>query len=217
MKPTVIKAIALVSCITAAVHAEENITVQTRDNGAALVNPGMGWVVYFYSNVPANYGSRLSPADTVDDFPGLSTVFLRIPWAYLEPKEGKFNWALLDTPAQRWISKGKRIALCLTSSENWMPYATPEWVKNAKMRPLLTVTGEQIMALLPDDPESILAKLKKNKPGAPPEDAPAEGDDSKTPAPPTRPSQRSDSTPSIKPADKQKLDALTTGTPAARR
>ena len=39
--------------------------------------------------------------------------------------------------------------------------------------------------------------------------APAEGDDSKTPAPPTRPSQRSDSTPSIKPADKQKLDALT--------
>lgn len=131
MKSTFLKAIALVSCITAAVRAGETVTVQPRDTGAALVNPGMGWVMYFYSNVPANYGSHLSPADTVDDFPGLSTVFLRIPWAYLEPEEGKFNWALLDTPAQRWIAKGKRIALCLTSSENWMPYATPEWVRNA--------------------------------------------------------------------------------------
>lgn len=131
MKSTILNVITLISCITGAVHAEEDITVRTQDNGMALVNPGMGWVMYFYSNVPANYGSHLAPADTADDFPGLSTVFLRIPWAYLEPKEGKFNWALLDTPAQRWIAKGKRIALCLTSSENWMAYATPEWVKNA--------------------------------------------------------------------------------------
>lgn len=131
MKSKLLKAITLISCITGAIHAEENTTVQTQDTGAALVNPGMGWMAYFYSNVPANYGSHLSPADTADDFPGLSTVFLRIPWAYLEPQEGKYNWALLDTPAQRWIAKGKRIALCLTSSENWMPYATPEWVKNA--------------------------------------------------------------------------------------
>ena len=77
MKSTFLKAIALVSCITAAVRAGETVTVQPRDTGAALVNPGMGWVMYFYSNVPANYGSHLSPVDTVDDFPGLSTVFLR--------------------------------------------------------------------------------------------------------------------------------------------
>lgn len=36
------------------------MTVQTQDTGAALVNPGMGWVLYFYSNVPANYGFQLS-------------------------------------------------------------------------------------------------------------------------------------------------------------
>jgi hypothetical protein len=122
MKSIVLKVIAFVSWITGAVHAEENITVQTRDTGAALVNRVMGWIMYFYSNVPANYGSHLAPADTADDFPGLSTVFLRIPWAYLEPQEGKYNRALLDTPAQRWIAKGKHIALCLTSSENWMTY-----------------------------------------------------------------------------------------------
>jgi hypothetical protein len=91
----------------------------------------MGWTMHFYSNVPTNYGSQLTPADTLNDFPGLSTVYLRLPWAYLEPEEGKFNWAIFDTPAQRWIAKGKRIALRLTTSENWMKYATPEWVKNA--------------------------------------------------------------------------------------
>jgi hypothetical protein len=110
---------------------DESVTVRTQDTGAALVNPAMGWTMHFYSNVPANYGSKLSPADTLDDFPGLSTVYLRLPWAYLEPEEGKYNWAILDTPAQRWIAKGKRIALRLTCSENWMSYATPEWVEMA--------------------------------------------------------------------------------------
>ncbi|MBN2378143.1 MAG: DUF4832 domain-containing protein [Sedimentisphaerales bacterium] len=116
---------------TGFIHAEEMVTVTTEDTGVALVNPNMGWTMHFYSNVPTNYGSKLAPSDTLDDFPGLSTVFLRIPWVYIEPQEGKFNWAILDTPAQRWIAKNKRIAMCLTTSENWMKYATPEWVKNA--------------------------------------------------------------------------------------
>lgn len=107
------------------------VTVQPTDTGAALVNPAMGWVLYFYSNVPSNYGSKLDPCDTVDDFPGVSTVYLRVPWAFLEPQEGQFNWSLLDTPAQRWIAKGKQIALRITCSENWTRFATPEWVRQA--------------------------------------------------------------------------------------
>lgn len=107
------------------------VTVRPADTGEALVNPDMGWTMHFYSNIPTNYGSKLEPWDTLDDFPGLSTVYLRVPWAYLEPEEGKFNWALLDTPAQRWISKGKRVAFRITCSENWMRFATPEWVKDA--------------------------------------------------------------------------------------
>lgn len=122
---------ALILTAVSILLAEENVTVKTEDNGAALVNPSMGWTMHFYSNVPTNYGSKLAPSDTLDDFPGLSTVYLRLPWAYLEPQEGQYNWAMLDTPAQRWIAKGKRIALRITTSENWMTYATPEWVKNA--------------------------------------------------------------------------------------
>jgi hypothetical protein len=117
--------------VSASLAADEWVTVQPKDTGQALVNPDMGWTLQFYSNMPKNYGSKLEPSDTVDDFPGLSTVYLRVPWAFLEPEEGRFNWALFDTPAQRWIAKGKRVALRVTCSENWMRYATPEWVKNA--------------------------------------------------------------------------------------
>lgn len=108
-----------------------HVLVRPEDTGEALVNPGMGWTLHFYSNFIENYGSKLEPSDTLDDWPGLSVIYLRVPWAYLEPREGEFNWALLDTPAQRWAAKGKRIALRITCSESWIRYATPRWVRDA--------------------------------------------------------------------------------------
>ena len=112
----------------------QGIVVRPRDTGAALVNPGMGWVFHYYDNFPPNYGSRLEPSDTLDDFPGLAVIYLRIPWSYIEPEEGKFNWSVLDTPAQRWVAKGKKIALRISCCESWMRYATPEWVQKAGAR-----------------------------------------------------------------------------------
>ncbi len=107
------------------------VTVRPADTGEALVNPDMGWTLHFYSNYIENYGSKLEASDTLDDWPGLSVIFMRVPWSYLEPAEGEFNWSLLDTPAQRWISQGKRIALSVSSTESWLRDATPKWVQNA--------------------------------------------------------------------------------------
>jgi hypothetical protein len=109
----------------------EIVTVKPEDTGEALENPGMGWVFHHYDNIPRNYGSKLEPSDTLDDYPGLTVIYLRIPWSYIEPEEGKFNWAVVDTPAQRWIAKGKQIAFRFSCSESWMRYATPEWVEKA--------------------------------------------------------------------------------------
>ncbi len=111
--------------------AAEIVRLQPPDTGAALVNPGMGWTLHFYSNFIENYGSKLELSDTLDDWPGLSTIYLRVPWSFLEPKEGEFNWSLFDTPAQRWQAKGKQIAMRVTCSESWLRYATPEWVQQA--------------------------------------------------------------------------------------
>ena len=101
------------------------------DHGQALINPGMGWVTYFYSNLYQNYGSKLEPSDTVRYFPGMNTLFLRIPWAFIEPEEHNFMWEILDTPAQRWIDHGGQVALCITATENWMGSGTPQWVYDA--------------------------------------------------------------------------------------
>lgn len=106
-------------------------TISLSDTGEALQNPGVGWVLHFYDNEIQNYGSKLEPSDTVDEFPCLSVIYLRLAWSFLEPEEGKYNWAILDTPAQRWISKGKKIALRITCSETPVPWATPKWVYDA--------------------------------------------------------------------------------------
>jgi hypothetical protein len=111
--------------------AAAQTVVRPPDTGETLVNPGMGWTMHFYSNFIENYGSKLEPSDTLDDWPGMSVAFLRVPWSFLEPKEGEFNWSLLDTPAQRWIAKGKRIALCVSCCESWLRDAVPKWVQDA--------------------------------------------------------------------------------------
>lgn len=126
--------LAFVALTTTKAAEMDRVVVQPADTGAALVNPSMGWTLMFYSNVPKNYGSKLAPSDTVEDWPGLAVVYLRLPWAFVEPQEGRFNWPVLDTPAQRWIAKGKRVALRITCSENWIKFATPQWVKDAGAR-----------------------------------------------------------------------------------
>jgi membrane protein required for colicin V production len=52
----------------------------------------------------------------------------------------------------------------------------PEWVRSAKSKVVLQNTGQWLMSMLPDDPEStILKRLKKPKPedqDTPPDDKP---------------------------------------------
>ncbi len=129
MRKFLLLALGMLSMLRAA--AEDRAVVHPEDTGAALVNPMMGWKLNFYSNILANYGSKLEPSDTLDDFPGLSCIYLRLPWSYLEPAEGQFEWSVVDAPAQRWIDKGLQVAFRFSVSESWMRYATPKWVEDA--------------------------------------------------------------------------------------
>ena len=116
--------------------------VELPDNAEALINPDMGWTMHFYSNQTWNYGSRLAPADTLDWFEGCSVVYLRIPWAFIEPEEGHFEWSILDTPAQRWIAGGKQVAFRFTTAESWLEYPTPKWVFDAGAKYVRFTPGE---------------------------------------------------------------------------
>ena len=122
------KLVSAVAATTALVLGAQNV-VELKDNGSALINPGMGWVMHYYDN-GARYGSTIATGDDLSWFPGCSVAYFRLPWAHLEPEEGKFNWNAVDTPAQQWISRGGQIAFRITCSET-MKEATPEWVAKA--------------------------------------------------------------------------------------
>lgn len=58
----------------------------------------------------------------------------------------------------------------------------PEWVRNARAKPFLQAGGEKLRELLPDDIDSIVAKIKAKKAGAPGEETPpAESEAEKAP------------------------------------
>lgn len=80
----------------------------------------------------------------------------------------------------------------------------PEWVRGAKLRPVLRETGDQIIALLPDDPEGMIAKWKARKRN--------EGDPSEPPSAPGTTAPAAPATPAA-PADPQKKTDLGPGAP----
>ena len=100
---------------------------------------------------------------------------------------------------------------------SWLvpPKSQPEWVATAKSKPLLQATGDQLVALLPEDPENTFLKGLKRDKVPPAEDLPA--DPEAAPAAPA-PDRRTETAP--KPAtppgqDRQGLNALIGKTGAA--
>ena len=98
-----------------------------------------------------------------------------------------------------------------------------QWFANSRSLPLLKATSEKLLEQLPDDPDGLLAKFKKHKPGAG-EDAPPPDTDQEPkaapatpspPAPPARPAARpkAEAAPGAPAAtdDKRKLDSLLKG------
>lgn len=104
------------------------------DTDRVLRNPHKGWYQHYFDNSLTQYLPRLD-AD-MDDFPGMSHVYLRFAWSYLEPEQGKFRWNLIDDVAKKWTTKGYTVSIGITCKETDIYHATPEWVKSAGARGL---------------------------------------------------------------------------------
>jgi len=91
-----------------------------------------------------------------------SLITAKISDAILDSKVGP-----LDRSLGFLFGAARGLLLCVIAFIffTWLvPEKTqPEWVKAARMKPILQATGDQLMAMLPDDPEGLLAKLKKPK------------------------------------------------------
>ena len=103
-----------------------------RDENKLCENPDKGWYIHFYDNGISNYGSELSEDDMLEDFPFLDHIYMRLAWAFLEPKENEYNWEIIDKIIRRYEGK-YRFAFRITCKEtdDDLPYATPKWVFDA--------------------------------------------------------------------------------------
>ena len=159
----------------------------------------------------------------------VSIVTIRISSAILDSKIGPLDRALGFA-----FGALRGLLLCAIAFIffNWLaPEATSanadsssalrnQWLANSRALPLLKATSDQLLALLPDDPDGIIAKLKKHKPGGgedapPPETDPEPKAAPVTPSPPARP--KAQLAPPAAPAaptasdDRHKLDSLVKG------
>lgn len=113
-------------------------------------------------------------------------------------------------------ARGLLLAVVAFVFYGWLvPEATqPEWVKNARTKPILQASGDKLRELLPDDIDSLVAKIKSKKPGST-EELPVESDTE------AKPAEQGDAAPEKKTElpsgatyaakDQQKLDALLAG------
>jgi membrane protein required for colicin V production len=92
----------------------------------------------------------------------VSVITIKVSDAILDSKVGP-----LDRSLGFVFGAVRGILLCVIAFVffNWLvpDKAQPDWVKDARMRPVLQSTGDELIAMLPDDPEGLINKLKKPK------------------------------------------------------
>jgi len=105
-----------------------------QDATRVLINPHKGW----YHHYPDNHINKYQIARDTDltEFPGMDHLYIRLAWSYLEPKEGQYDWAVIDRLIEKWTAHGLGIAFRISCKETStdrieQQFATPRWVMAA--------------------------------------------------------------------------------------
>jgi membrane protein required for colicin V production len=113
------------------------------------------------------------------------------------------------------LARGFLLAVVAFAIFNWLvsEKQQPEWVKNARTRPVLTETADRLVALLPTDAaQTINGWIESHANAATNDMAPRTSspktEDDPSVATPSQPQKKPDSTAGGSTMDKQKLDAL---------
>jgi membrane protein required for colicin V production len=127
------------------------------------------------------------------------------------------------------VARGFLLAVVAFAIFNWLvsDKQQPKWVKTAKTRPILTDTADKIVAMLPEDAAATIDTwIKSHGNVTPANEEPADESNAPNeaaptapatpaPAPPAPAQKKADSSPPASMSDKQKLDAIINGRPAA--
>lgn len=105
-----------------------------QDANRVLENPHKGWFHHLWDEHSDRY--PVSDAADAENFPGLQEMFIRIPWAELEPADNQYNWAIIDDAINRWAPKGFDFSFQIVCSSPYnleYQYASPQWLENLGM------------------------------------------------------------------------------------
>ncbi|MBP5618605.1 MAG: DUF4832 domain-containing protein, partial [Clostridia bacterium] len=121
---------------TAALSADGTVTFDLTamaDAKTPLANPDKGWYLHYYDNGTSNYGNRKAAGWTLDYMRYLDHIYIRLPWNTIEPSEGAFQWAIIDSVVNDFAQYGVGVSFRITCKEggSYCPYATPKWVRDA--------------------------------------------------------------------------------------
>lgn len=112
----------------------------------------------------------------------VSVITVKISDAILDSKVGP-----LDRSLGFVFGAVRGILLCVIAFVffNWLvpEKSQPEWVRDARMKPVLQSTGDELIAMLPDDPEGLLNSFKRSRE----ENSPDNDSAPPPPAPPAAP------------------------------
>jgi len=102
------------------------------DLHAVIRNPAMGWVLYIEGTPPPadKYWKSVAPYVKT-----ASILYLRLPWAYLEPKEGQYAWnndANFQSLLQGARARGLQLAFrVVANSKDGAWPGAPDYVRDA--------------------------------------------------------------------------------------
>jgi len=107
---------------------------QDWDAATPLANPHKGWYHHYLDNGLRKY--LIEDDAELLEFPGMDHLYLRLAWSYLEPREGEFNWDVVDRLIDKWVPRGYGISFRISCRETGtspveQQYATPRWVIDA--------------------------------------------------------------------------------------
>ena len=113
--------IAWLFCLTLSLSAQTSTPIDDavdhvyfHEVNSLFANPGQGWIVEPYRQ------PRLPN----------SVVYLRFEWQQVEPRDGGFNWTLIDHAIAKAKKHGATIAMRVMTANAHSngPYASPEWL-----------------------------------------------------------------------------------------
>ena len=98
------------------------------DNGKVLKNPYMGFFSYYTDNGTLKYDVDYPNSEYFTSVTGLTSVYIRTPWAFFQPSKDVYDFSLIDAMIEKFKRVGYQICLRITASETGDEYATPKWV-----------------------------------------------------------------------------------------